>query len=254
MTIWRIMHELPWITIFGSRVRRFSNDFHEWRGYDWKSLAKRITSVPKIVIHGNDCIFLFLTRHFMFWTYNSAEYIHYRSLISPLSLRTVFSDSIVTSPLLICDFTRTWGTGIVTSYSSIVRARANWRKCDLHLWLPTVNIDFSPPGIHGLACKKTLIIPGYPVIVCCHGGTWASWIVPNVLDMVAIQRVYSLLTFCAESCQCGENFNGYSRKTYIYSCHLLLYLFSTDSYYQFLLSVIVYFSVVHSSTKTYECE
>ena len=25
------MHELPWITIFGSRVRRFANNFHEWR-------------------------------------------------------------------------------------------------------------------------------------------------------------------------------------------------------------------------------
>ena len=26
-----IMHELPWITIFGSRVRRFANNFHESR-------------------------------------------------------------------------------------------------------------------------------------------------------------------------------------------------------------------------------
>ena len=33
--------------------------------------------------------------------------------------------SIVTSPQLICDATRTWGTGIVTSYSPIVPARAN---------------------------------------------------------------------------------------------------------------------------------
>ena len=47
----RIMHELPWITIFGSRVRRFANNFHEWRSHVWKSLANRITSDPKIVIH-----------------------------------------------------------------------------------------------------------------------------------------------------------------------------------------------------------
>ena len=40
--------------------------------------------------------------------------------------------SIVTSPQLICDVTRTPDTGIVTSYSSIVIARANWRKGDLH--------------------------------------------------------------------------------------------------------------------------
>ena len=38
--------------------------------------------------------------------------------------------NIVTSSQLICDITR--GTGIVTSYSSIVLARAKWRKGDLH--------------------------------------------------------------------------------------------------------------------------
>ena len=40
--------------------------------------------------------------------------------------------SIVTSLQLICDVTRRRVTGIVTSYSSIVLARANWRKGDLH--------------------------------------------------------------------------------------------------------------------------
>ena len=40
--------------------------------------------------------------------------------------------SIVTSPQLICDLTRTRGAGIVTSYSSIVLARANWNEDDLH--------------------------------------------------------------------------------------------------------------------------
>ena len=40
--------------------------------------------------------------------------------------------NIVTSSQLIYDVTRTQGTGIVTSYSSIVLARANWRKGDLH--------------------------------------------------------------------------------------------------------------------------
>ena len=67
----------------------------------------------------------------------------------------IFWLSTVTSPQLICDVMRTWGTGIVTSYSSIVRARTNWRKDDLHLWMTT---DFWPSGIRGLACKNI----GYP--------------------------------------------------------------------------------------------
>ena len=110
--ILRIMHELPWITILrlrvrqfandfhkwritilGSRLRQFANDFHKWRSHEWKSLANRITSDPEIVIHGNECIILFLTRYFVSWTHNSAK--NYRSLISPLSLRTVFSDLIL---------------------------------------------------------------------------------------------------------------------------------------------------------------
>ena len=40
--------------------------------------------------------------------------------------------SIVSSPQLISEVTRTWGTSIVTSCSSIVLARASWRKGDLH--------------------------------------------------------------------------------------------------------------------------
>ena len=69
--------------------------------------------------------------------------------------------NIVTSPQLICDVTRTWGTGIVTSYSSIVLARANWHKGELHLWKTTVNIDFSSPSIHGLVCKKSISYQEY---------------------------------------------------------------------------------------------
>ena len=49
---------------------------------------------------------------------------------------------------------RTRYTGIVMSYLFIVIARANWHKGDLHYWITAVNIDISPPGIHGLACKK----------------------------------------------------------------------------------------------------
>ena len=75
----RKMHEFRWITIFGSWVRRFSNN-----------LANRFTNDPKMVIHGNECIILFLVRYFMSRTHSSAKN-NYRSLISPLLLRTVFS-------------------------------------------------------------------------------------------------------------------------------------------------------------------
>ena len=97
------MHELPWITIFGSRVRRFANDFHEGRSHKWKSLANRlnhwqiasrVSHEPKIVIHSNECIILFLTRYFMSWTHYSAKN-NYRSLISLLSLRSFFSDLVL---------------------------------------------------------------------------------------------------------------------------------------------------------------
>ena len=45
------------------------NDFHKWQSHKWKSLANRIMSDPKIVIHGNECTVLFLTCYFMSWTH-----------------------------------------------------------------------------------------------------------------------------------------------------------------------------------------
>ena len=57
----KIIHSLPGITIFGSLVRRFTNDFHSWLRHSWKSLANRLTRDPKIFIHGNSCIILYIT-------------------------------------------------------------------------------------------------------------------------------------------------------------------------------------------------
>ena len=71
---------------------------------------------PKIVIHCNECITYFL--HAIL------------CLEHTISLQT--------------------NIYIVTSYSLIFLARANWRKGDLHQWITTVNIDFSSPGIHGV--------------------------------------------------------------------------------------------------------
>ena len=120
-----------------------------------KSLANRITSDPKIIIHGNECIILFLTRCVMSWTHNSAKNNH-RSLISQL-LGTVVSDLAL------------WRhhSGSVTSREREIQAL--WRhirrlfshaqigaKAIFCEWATTVNIDCSSPGIHGLACKKVI--------------------------------------------------------------------------------------------------
>ena len=39
---------------------RFANDFHSWLRHSWKLLANRLTRDPKIVIHGNSCIILYI--------------------------------------------------------------------------------------------------------------------------------------------------------------------------------------------------
>ena len=40
---------------------RFANDFHSWLRHSWKLLANRLTRDPKIVIHGNSCIILYIS-------------------------------------------------------------------------------------------------------------------------------------------------------------------------------------------------
>ena len=77
-----------------------NNEFgHEWGDLPMIFTSDEVTSenhwqmtsrvTKKIVIHGNKCIILFLTRYFMSWTHDSAKSNH-RSLIWPMSLRTVF--------------------------------------------------------------------------------------------------------------------------------------------------------------------
>ena len=83
-------------------------------------------------MHELPCIILSLTRYFMSF---HAQFRWKQLSIADFAI--VAKDglvwfSIVTSLQLICDVTRTRVTGIVTSYSSIVLARANWRKSNLH--------------------------------------------------------------------------------------------------------------------------
>ena len=41
-------------------MKRFANNFHSWLRHSWKLLANRLTRDPKIVIHGNSCIILYV--------------------------------------------------------------------------------------------------------------------------------------------------------------------------------------------------
>ena len=99
-----------------SRVKIIGKSRHEW---------------PKIIIHGNECIILFLTQYFMPWTHNPHKTIIDHSFCHCRQGR-IFWFSIVTSSQLICDVMPTRVTSIVTSSSSIVHAHANWHKGDLH--------------------------------------------------------------------------------------------------------------------------
>ena len=81
------MHELPWITIFGLRVGRFANDFHEWRvtSENHLQIASRVT--PKLLFTVTNLLFYFL-HAIVSWTVHNSAKNNYRSLISPLPLRT----------------------------------------------------------------------------------------------------------------------------------------------------------------------
>ena len=123
------MDELPWITIFLSRVRRFGNDFHEWRSHEWKSLPNRLTSDKKSLFTVTNVLFYFLHAILCHEHTNPLSSSAHFAIVAKGGL---FLPSIVTSQQLICDVMRTRNTGIVTSYLFIVIARASWRKGDLH--------------------------------------------------------------------------------------------------------------------------
>ena len=147
----------------------------------------------------------------MSWTHNSAnKTIIARSLISPLFSDVL--DSIVTPSWLICDVTRTRGISIVTSYSSIVFSRANWHKSVLHLWITTLNIDFSPPGIHGLACKNTLLHT--TILSCVIDRPYQVYIVPLQPNAVACSSLWSwfvpYLRIISENLRSGLTFLWYN--------------------------------------------
>ena len=92
-------------------------------------IASRVTQKSLFTV--TNVLFYFLHAILCPWTNDSAK----KKSIADLAIVAkdgLFWFSIVTSLQLICDVTRMRATGIVTSYLSIVLARANWRKGDLH--------------------------------------------------------------------------------------------------------------------------
>ena len=117
-----------------------NNDFF---GHEWGDLLKIFTSdevksenrwqitsrvTTKSIFMATNVLFYFLRAILCPWTHNSAKNNHV--IVAKECLFWLIS--IVTSPQLICDVVRTRGTSIVTSYSSIVLARASWHKGDHH--------------------------------------------------------------------------------------------------------------------------
>ena len=60
----------------GSLVMQFANDFHSWPRHQWKLLANCLILDPKIVIHGNSCIILYIIH------VKHKEISHFCSLLS----------------------------------------------------------------------------------------------------------------------------------------------------------------------------
>ena len=137
------MHELLWITILSHEWGNFPITFtsEEVMSENHWQIASRVTQ--KSLFMATNVLFYFL--HDILCPEHTISLK--QLLIADFAIVAedgLFWISIVTSPQLICDVTRTWGAGIVTSYLSIVLARANWREGDLHKWITVMNIDFLP--------------------------------------------------------------------------------------------------------------
>ena len=97
---------------------------------------------------------------------------------------------------------------------------------------------------YGVIIAIAQIFSDCPVIVRCLGGTWVSWIVENALHIVMRSGVYSLLSFCNGSCQCVNNFIGFSGKTLFQLSFIILFILTVQISF-LLLSIVVSLFVVH---------
>ena len=56
----KIIHLLLWIMILGLLVKQFGNDFHSRLHHSWKLMANCLTRDPKVIIHSNSCLILYI--------------------------------------------------------------------------------------------------------------------------------------------------------------------------------------------------
>ena len=132
--VWDIKNN-AWVTV--------NNDFfgHEWGDLPMIFTSDEVTSdnhwqITSRVTKKS----LFTITNVLFYFLHAILYLEHTVPLKKTSIAHfaivardgLFWLNIVTSSQLICDVKRTRGTGIVTSYSSIVLARANWRKGDIH--------------------------------------------------------------------------------------------------------------------------
>ena len=136
------------------------------RSHEWKSLVNRITSEPGIVILGNACIILFLTRYFMSLIF-FLKIIIDRSFHNCRQKRSFLTwhCCLTTVDLWSHANARYWHCDVIFVECCCTRKFAQRRSLQ---WITIVNINFSSPGIHGLACKKYSIHMCVCVYITCH--------------------------------------------------------------------------------------
>ena len=110
------MKNNAWITVnndFWSRVRWFANE-NLWQITSRVTLKKLLFTVTKVLFYFLHAVYVSNTQF-----RQKSSIVHF----AVVAKEDLFWLSIVTSPQLICDGTRTRGISIVTSYSPIVLAR-----------------------------------------------------------------------------------------------------------------------------------
>ena len=96
------MHELPWITILGSRVMWFANYFtsEEVTSENQWQIASQVTQKSLFMV--TNVLFYFLHT---IWTHIPLKQLWIAD-VAIVTKDSLFWFSIVTSPLLICDVTQ----------------------------------------------------------------------------------------------------------------------------------------------------
>ena len=136
----------------GHRGYRFlvtSEAIWQWfsRVTKWKSLSKRLTSDKKSVFRVAHSVFYFLNTIVCPEdpAHKSSRTAHFANFAKD----GLFDRNVSTVQCVMPSERQ------LVSYSSIIVTRANWSKRRPSLVNKTVDIDFPPPGIHGLARKRS---------------------------------------------------------------------------------------------------